>query len=65
MGQTYPRKPLLSKALTPFEQRLCGWLADQRESMIALLAEAVNIDSGSGDKAGVDAVGRALPPLPR
>ena len=58
MGQTYPRKPLLSEALTPFEQRLCGWLADQRDAMIALLAEAVNIDSGSGDKAGVDAVGR-------
>lgn len=58
MGQTYPRKPLLSEALTTFEQRLCGWLADQRDSMIALLAEAVNIDSGSGDKAGVDAVGR-------
>lgn len=57
MGQTYPRKPLLSEALTTFEQRLCGWLADQRDSMIALLAEVVNIDSGSGDKAGVDAVG--------
>ena len=57
VGQTHPRKPLLSGALTTFEQRMCDWLAGQRDAMIALLAEVVNIDSGSADKAGVDAVG--------
>jgi glutamate carboxypeptidase len=52
-----PSNPVSAEALTPLEQRLCGWLADQREAMIALLAEVVNIDSGSRDKLGVDAVG--------
>jgi Peptidase family M20/M25/M40 len=33
------------------------WLADQRGAMLALLEEVVNIDSGSYDKPGVDAVG--------
>ncbi len=33
------------------------WLADQKSEMIALLEQVVNIDSGSHDKAGVDAVG--------
>jgi glutamate carboxypeptidase len=51
------RRPLSSKALTPLERRLCDWLADKRGAMIALLAKVVNIDSGSSDKAGVDAVG--------
>src|SRR5262245_19192055 len=39
------------------EARITGWLAAQQEAMLALLAEVVNIDSGSYDKAGVDAVG--------
>jgi glutamate carboxypeptidase len=34
-----------------------SWLASQREAMLALLEEVVNIDSGSYDKPGVDAVG--------
>ena len=46
-----------SEALAPLERRLCDWLADRRDAMIALLAEVVNIDSGSRNKAGVDAVG--------
>ena len=36
---------------------LLGWLAAQRPAMLALLEEVVNLDSGSYDKAGVDAVG--------
>jgi glutamate carboxypeptidase len=40
------------------EARISGWLASQREAMLTLLGEAVNIDSGSYDKTGVDAVGR-------
>ena len=36
---------------------ITSWLASQRDVMLALLAEVVNIDSGSYDKAGVDAVG--------
>jgi glutamate carboxypeptidase len=33
------------------------WLASQRQAMIDLLRDVVNIDSGSYDKEGVDAVG--------
>jgi len=40
------------------EAKIGGWLGSQKEAMLALLAEVVNIDSGSYDKAGVDAVGR-------
>jgi glutamate carboxypeptidase len=40
------------------EARITGWLGGQQEAMLALLADAVSIDSGSYDKAGVDAVGR-------
>jgi hypothetical protein len=44
-------------ALTPEEARITGWLAGQQPAMLRLLEEVVNIDSGSYDKAGVDAVG--------
>ena len=33
------------------------WIASQKQAMIDLLRAVVNIDSGSYDKAGVDAVG--------
>jgi glutamate carboxypeptidase len=36
---------------------IASWLASQQEAMLALLEEVVNVDSGSYDKAGVDAVG--------
>jgi glutamate carboxypeptidase len=42
------------------EARIAEWLGTQKEAMLALLADLVNIDSGSYDKAGVDAVGRRL-----
>jgi glutamate carboxypeptidase len=42
------------------EAQIGEWLGAQKEAMLALLAELVNIDSGSYDKAGVDAVGRRL-----
>ena len=38
-------------------QAILEWLASQRPAMLALLEELVNTDSGSYDKAGVDAVG--------
>jgi glutamate carboxypeptidase len=43
--------------LAPHEARITDWLATQHGAMLELLADAVNIDSGSHDKAGVDAVG--------
>jgi glutamate carboxypeptidase len=43
--------------LAPHQARIRDWLASQKDAMLALLADAVNIDSGSYDKAGVDAVG--------
>lgn len=41
----------------PKEAQICDWLASRRDAMVALLEEVVNVDSGSYDKAGVDAVG--------
>ncbi len=43
--------------LTSRESQITAWLADQRSAMVDLLAEVVNTDSGTYDKAGVDAVG--------
>jgi glutamate carboxypeptidase len=43
--------------LTAKEADILAWLAEQREAMLLLLQETVDIDSGSYDKAGVDAVG--------
>ncbi len=45
-------------ALTTNESHITAWLASQQEAMLALLRDAVNTDSGSYDKAGVDAVGQ-------
>jgi glutamate carboxypeptidase len=39
------------------ERQILDWLAGQRGAMLALLETLVNTDSGSYDKAGVDAVG--------
>jgi glutamate carboxypeptidase len=39
------------------ERQILEWLAGQRGPMLALLETLVNTDSGSYDKAGVDAVG--------
>src|SRR5580704_14277634 len=47
-------------SLTKKETAVLDWLAGQRDAMIALVAALVNIDSGSYDKAGVDAVGAQL-----
>ncbi|HYF56713.1 MAG TPA: M20 family metallopeptidase [Salinarimonas sp.] len=39
---------------------VADWLSDKQGAMLALLEELVNQDSGSYDKAGVDAVGERL-----
>jgi glutamate carboxypeptidase len=39
------------------EAQVAEWLKAQRNNMLHLLRDAVNIDSGSYDKAGVDRVG--------
>jgi glutamate carboxypeptidase len=39
---------------------ITDWLASQQGAMLTLLERLVNIDSGSYDKAGVDAVGEAI-----
>ena len=41
-------------------ENVMAWLDEQRPSMTALLERIVNIDSGSYDHAGVDAVGDAI-----
>ena len=47
-------------ALSKKETAVLDWLAGQRDAMICLVAALVNIDSGTYDKAGVDAVGAQL-----
>ncbi len=42
------------------EQQITDWLAGQQEAMITLLRELVDIDSGSYNKPGIDAVGAAV-----
>ncbi len=42
------------------EPAIFAWLAQQREPMTALLRELVDIDSGSYNKPGIDAVGAAI-----
>src|SRR5258705_13051391 len=44
--------------LAPHEAKIVDWLAGQKEAMIELVGAVVNIDSGSYDKPGVDAVGQ-------
>lgn len=41
----------------PPETAIAAWLAERRDAMIDLLRDVVDLDSGSYDKAGVDAVG--------
>jgi glutamate carboxypeptidase len=42
------------------EAQITAWLATQQDAMIALLREMVDIDSGSYNKPGIDAVGAVL-----
>lgn len=42
------------------ESQITAWLATQQDAMIALLREIVDIDSGSYNKPGIDAVGEAV-----
>jgi glutamate carboxypeptidase len=46
--------------LSAAERQVLDWLASQEDAMQALLAQLVNIDSNSYDKAGVDEAGRAI-----
>jgi len=42
------------------ESQITAWLATQHDAMIALLREMVDIDSGSYNKPGIDAVGAVV-----
>ena len=42
------------------EPEIMAWLASQRNAMIDLLARIVNIDSGTYNKRGSDAVGQVI-----
>ncbi|MBO1076493.1 M20 family metallopeptidase [Roseomonas marmotae] len=46
--------------MTTPETRITEWLATQQDAMLAELEAMVNIDGGSYDKAGVDAVGERV-----
>jgi glutamate carboxypeptidase len=41
-------------------EQIRSWLSSQRGAMLSLMEKVVNIDSGSYDKAGVDAVGKVF-----
>src|SRR5215469_5258558 len=56
MRRTPARRELMTR-LTGTEALVLDWLAAQNDAMIDLLRALVDIDSGSYDKAGVDAVG--------
>lgn len=49
-----------SLVATHREAALLAWFAERRDAMVSLLAEIVNIDSNTHDKAGVDRVGARL-----
>lgn len=42
------------------ETDIAAWLAKQHDAMVALLREMVDIDSGSYNKPGIDAVGAVV-----
>ncbi|MBS0640108.1 MAG: M20 family metallopeptidase [Acetobacteraceae bacterium] len=42
------------------EQQITAWLATQQDAMVAMLREMVDIDSGSYNKPGIDAVGAVV-----
>jgi glutamate carboxypeptidase len=42
------------------ESQITEWLATQQDAMVALLREIVDTDSGSYNKAGIDAVGDSI-----
>ncbi len=42
------------------EARIAAWLATQHDAMVAMLREMVDIDSGSYNKPGIDAVGAVV-----
>ena len=51
-----PQSPAQPSEPRPHEQVVLGWLGEQQEAMVKLLAEVVGIDSGSYNKEGVDNV---------
>ena len=42
------------------ETDITAWLATQHDAMVAMLREMVDIDSGSYNKPGIDAVGAVV-----
>ena len=47
-------------ALTEAERKVVEWIADERAATLGLIEALVNTDSGSLDKAGVDAAGERI-----
>src|SRR6516165_3694240 len=54
------RNEVMMTAPAATETLVLDWLASQRDAMLDLVRALVDIDSGSYDKAGVDAVGARL-----
>ena len=63
-SKSAPRKKAAARAKPSAaggdSKAICDWLASQRAAMLDLLQRLVNQDSGSYDKAGVDAAGDIL-----
>src|SRR5262249_23588683 len=47
-------------ALSEAERKLVDWIAGERAAILGLIEALVNTDSGSYDKAGVDAAGARI-----
>src|SRR5690348_13256517 len=55
-----PVTPTIGPSRMSTETDITAWLATQHDAMIALLREMVDIDSGSYNKPGIDAVGAVV-----
>lgn len=51
---------MAANGIRPHEAAILDWLGGQQQAMLELLETVVNIDSGSYDKTGVDAVGNTF-----
>src|ERR1700746_2301570 len=53
-------RPLNGPARMSTQEQITAWLATQQDAMVALLRDMVDIDSGSYNKPGIDAVGAVV-----
>ena len=60
-----PRHGSRSRSAGTTEDAILAWLATQRDAIVGLLGQLVNVDSDSHDKRGIDRVGTSWRTAPR